>query len=1801
MATRWLIFIMLIGRAILTFSSQLQREHHESSDATESPAGNHSHTPRSNPTVLPPIGSSGVGRSSAGRQTRNSSQQSQIPDITLLYKVSPDDYTVRAYCASGQQDGQIEASLVPSYSKKPAIKTYSQGVYVDWNPFEALSARGLVCRDAQYSDYEMTAPFTNTGVAPLVPDRLSFTVAKDEDLHLTFTKYNPGRRVMWQREPILRTNWKKAKLTNDNRLIIPADQLSGSGFYTVTPEKFSPSINVDASDLGTFSLIVQSCPRHRYGTDCSQWCPDCMNGGVCDDQTGLCVCPPRLFGHRCQTRCTAGSGNPVCSVSSDERKGYHFCLPGPYGCRCYPGYKGYMCNTECGRRRWGVDCSQRCSHCLYGTCESMDGSCLEGQFASCAGGDLGLPRLRIPPQIITVTSDSVEVAIQEWNSTFDDGQLGEGETISYVLKVLVNDREFQEMEVEPPSQKVSGLQPVTMYEVRVLTVVKKKHKLCELKVGQRERVHTTKFSTTCPAKPPLPTGIEISNRTADSLVVEWQAIPYMKECNFKYYVHVIDDNGKSKLVEDTQYLVSGLRPFSNYTFSLYTYHQLSETFSDKPDIITWGMTLPRKPGPPVVSHYTNGTNIIFEWKALPTDQGSISYRYKYERKYKACDNSTHTSSSWNHSPKNVIQLLAIPYTTVLLQVQPANEAGMGNASTDTAEVPATVPNNKIEDITCPSNYNCFVTVDGQCNLENGPGFRVGYLLRPHDDDILEYDAERSEAFVYQSDSSSSRFLISLPGDMLAYTAYRVTVYPANDEGSNRSLNKSEVFTTDPAAPGPVTNMNVFENSESLTVEWDDPDDYPPRGQLSLFKIAWIEASSQSWTTVSLSSSNKTFTIKHLTPNQEYVIRVRAKNLWVSGFGPLVSRTAKTKKARPTPPLDLNVVNVTQTEAVVQWEEPVSTYGPVNYTTSAQTVQPLASEQLASLNTTAKVIRFTGLRAAHQYTVKVVACNEEKCGEEAKISLWTKPTPPKPLSQVEKVDQTDTSITIHLPKVAIYPVWQWIIVANPPVNMTKERATEIVDGKLQKLRVADRVWVAAILFQDEGIFTNEFVVGNDQSYGDFHNHPLESGKWYQLTVVTETRAGDHRELYVSKPKTFLARHPVDHTALVSILLVLLLLVVLIVVVFLWRRSKHKPSLMRVSPQPNTYLSNDFEGVATVTDDCNDVEKTVIPDGVVELKPVQKPDHSHNHHVPVEAEEELTYVNVTRRVPRAEVETYLAQAIRSQDTIEEFKRVPASMDKSCSEGECLENRRKNRYKNNLPYNETRVKLTCLPDEPFSDYVNANYIQGHSRPDAYIASQGPKDCNEDTIGDFWRMIWESNTHVIIMLANLIENGRVKVAQYWPEESMVRDDMNITLVSTEAKMDFIIRTLKVTKDEQVRNVQHYHYTAWPDHGVPDHPFGLAQMLNIILEDYTTGPITVHCSAGIGRTGTIILVLYVLDQLNTSGYMDAHEALVTLRNGRSRLVDNTIQYVFGHQLLHEIVTGTKTCCSCVKFPQEVVRLRQPQPQSDASVIHQQFKKLKLLPKSFTYKFAQDPVCANLNRDPNILPADNKMVFLQSCGGGLQHQYVNIVRVNAMDCKDAYFAGEHPQSHTLGALWRLVYERCVPVWVLLQTFPDHDPEYPDLLDSKQPQEVGGMSLTVTDEVQFKNFVEYHVEITIPKSRVFASHKCVVLKMEGWPHTEPLPASPEPLLAVIDKAKFFATRQSCTLFTCKDGVVGCGVAVAIRQVIDRIDLLQEVDIYRSVLSVLYDRPQFITSVEQYDFLHEVALEYLKNNDHYSNFF
>ncbi|PRP85744.1 hypothetical protein PROFUN_06338 [Planoprotostelium fungivorum] len=263
---------------------------------------------------------------------------------------------------------------------------------------------------------------------------------------------------------------------------------------------------------------------------------------------------------------------------------------------------------------------------------------------------------------------------------------------------------------------------------------------------------------------------------------------------------------------------------------------------------------------------------------------------------------------------------------------------------------------------------------------------------------------------------------------------------------------------------------------------------------------------------------------------------------------------------------------------------------------------------------------------------------------------------------------------------------------------------------------------------------------------------------------------------------------------------------------------------------------------------------------------------------------------------------------------------------------ENLAKNRYTDVIPYDHSRVKLQSNDSEEVSDYINASFIQGEDNH--YIAAQGPLP---ETSADFWKMIWDEDVNVLVMLTKINENGRVKCHRYYPEKLdgdnvFQFGDLRVQLLSQseDQHASTVTRTYLLTHTitDEERTVTHYQYLGWPDHGVPKSTKGIRGLIDTmeshVTESGTNGPILVHCSAGIGRTGAFITIHVHIQRMKkyvTSGAQfdsNIYNTVKRLRQQRAGMVQQPEQYRFCYEAILE---GLKELVetSSDKHPSQVV------------------------------------------------------------------------------------------------------------------------------------------------------------------------------------------------------------------------------------------------------------------------------------------
>uniref|UniRef100_A0A1B6DHC8 Uncharacterized protein n=1 Tax=Clastoptera arizonana TaxID=38151 RepID=A0A1B6DHC8_9HEMI len=386
---------------------------------------------------------------------------------------------------------------------------------------------------------------------------------------------------------------------------------------------------------------------------------------------------------------------------------------------------------------------------------------------------------------------------------------------------------------------------------------------------------------------------------------------------------------------------------------------------------------------------------------------------------------------------------------------------------------------------------------------------------------------------------------------------------------------------------------------------------------------------------------------------------------------------------------------------------------------------------------------------------------------------------------------------------------------------------------------------------------------------------------------------------------------------------------------------------------------------------------------------------------------------------------------------------------------ENKLKNRYLNILAYDHSRVKLSPITGQNrWMDYINANYIDGFIHTNAYIGTQGPLPVTFDC---FWRMIWEQGVAIIVMITNLVERGRRKCDMYWPKEGVeVYGYIQVKLIKEDILAMYTVRTLQIShlrmkkKKHNIseRVVYQFHYTNWPDHGTPDHPLPILSFVkkSSSLNPPDAGPIVVHCSAGVGRTGTYIVLDAMLKQICLKNEVNIYGFLKHIRTQRNFLVQTEEQYIFIHDALLEAIICSENSLSsdCLSYLlKSVVDPFPDRTHEHWLKLEAHFKMVTLFqPKDYNLVSANKECNRSKNRSQNFIPVESSRVHLTPKAGIDGSDYINASWYLGFKKLKEFIITQHPLATTILDFWQMVWDHNAQTIVLLSTVnEEEDNEY----------------------------------------------------------------------------------------------------------------------------------------------------------------
>ncbi|XP_056891574.1 protein tyrosine phosphatase receptor type Db isoform X26 [Takifugu flavidus] len=714
---------------------------------------------------------------------------------------------------------------------------------------------------------------------------------------------------------------------------------------------------------------------------------------------------------------------------------------------------------------------------------------------------------------------------------------------------------------------------------------------------------------------------------------------------------------------------------------------------------------------------------------------------------------------------------------------------------------------------------------------------------------------------------------------------------------------------------------------------------------------------------------------------------------------------------------------------------------------------------------------------------------------------------------------------------------------------------------------------------------EFTLGDARNYGDFHNRPLLNGQEYVFFVLALLDLSENTMFSTSpysEPVTssYVDPQPIvdEEEGLLWVVGPVLAVVFIVCIVIAILLFKSKPDRKRAEAEGRK-----------VSFPCSKAMSSHHPTDPVELRRINFQTPGMASHPPV---------------PISELADHI-ERLKANDNLkfsQEYESVDPGQQFTWENSNLEVNKPKNRYANVIAYDHSRVLLSSIDGVPGSDYINANYIDGYRRQNAYIATQGSLP---ETFGDFWRMIWEQHTANIIMMTKLEEKSRVKCDQYWPTRgSETYGLVQVTLLDTVELATYSVRTFALYKSgsNEKREVRHFQFTAWPDHGVPEHPTPFLAFLRRVkaCNPPDAGPMVVHCSAGVGRTGCFIVIDAMTERIKQEKTLDVYGHVTLMRSQRNYMVQTEDQYIFIHDALLEAVTCGNTEVPARNLYSYIQRLTQMEPGENVTGMELEFKRLASA-KAHTSRFVSANLPCNKfkNRLVNILPYETTRVALQPIRGVEGSDYINGSFIDGYRQQKAYIATQGPLAETTEDYWRMLWEHNSTIVVMLTKLREMGREK---CHQYWPAERSARyQYFVVDPMAEYNMPQYILrEFKVTDARDGQSRTVRQFQFTDWPE-QGVPKSGEgfiDFIGQVHKTKEQFGQDGPITVHCSAGVGRTGVFITLSIVLERMRYEGVVDIFQTVKMLRTQRPATVQTEDQYQFCYRASLEYLGSFDHYA---
>ncbi|XP_031953254.1 receptor-type tyrosine-protein phosphatase delta isoform X42 [Corvus moneduloides] len=1181
--------------------------------------------------------------------------------------------------------------------------------------------------------------------------------------------------------------------------------------------------------------------------------------------------------------------------------------------------------------------------------------------------------------------------------------------------------------------------------------------------------------------------------------------------------------------------------------------------------------LPKPPGTPVVTEST-ATSITLTWDSgnpEPVSYYIIQHKPKNsEEPYKEIDGVATTRYS--------VAGLS-PYSEYEFRVVAVNNIGRGPpsepVSTRTSEqAPSSAPRNvqarMLSSTTILVQWEEPEEPNGQIQ-----GYRVYYTMDP---------AQHVNSWMKHNVADSH---ITTIGNLVPQKTYSVKVLAFTSVGDGPLSSDIQVITQT-GVPGQPLNFKAEPESEtSILLSWT-----PPRSDtISSYELVYKDGEHGEEQRVSTEPTTS-YRLQGLRPNSLYLFRLAARS--PQGLGAstaeISARTMQSMFAK-----NFHVKAVMKTSVLLSWEI------PENYN-SALPFKILYDDGKMEVDGRATQKLITNLKPDTSYSFVLTNRGNSAGGLQHRVTAKTAPDVLRTKPVFIGKTNLDGMITVELPEVpsnenikgyyiVIVPLkrsrGKFIKPWESPDEMELDELLKEIARKRRSIRLGREVELKPYIAAHFEVLPTEFTLGDKKHYGGFENKQLQSGQEYVFFVLAVM---EHSEstMYATSPYSDpvvsmdLDPQPItdEEEGLIWVVGPVLAVVFIICIVIAILLYKSKPDRKRAE---------------------SDSRKSSIPNS--------KEVPSHHPTDPVE----LRRLNFQTPgmashppIPILELADHI-ERLKANDNLkfsQEYESIDPGQQFTWEHSNLEVNKPKNRYANVIAYDHSRVLLSAIEGIPGSDYINANYIDGYRKQNAYIATQGALP---ETFGDFWRMMWEQRGATVVMMTKLEERSRVKCDQYWPSRGTETYGLiQVTLLDTVELATYCVRTFALYKNgsSEKREVRQFQFTAWPDHGVPEHPTPFLAFLRRVktCNPPDAGPMVVHCSAGVGRTGCFIVIDAMLERIKHEKTVDIYGHVTLMRAQRNYMVQTEDQYIFIHDALLEAVTCGNTEVPARNLYAYIQKLTQIETGENVTGMELEFKRLASS-KAHTSRFISANLPCNKfkNRLVNIMPYESTRVCLQPIRGVEGSDYINASFIDGYRQQKAYIATQGPLAETTEDFWRMLWEHNSTIVVMLTKLREMGREK---CHQYWPAERSARyQYFVVDPMAEYNMPQYILrEFKVTDARDGQSRTVRQFQFTDWPE-QGVPKSGEgfiDFIGQVHKTKEQFGQDGPISVHCSAGVGRTGVFITLSIVLERMRYEGVVDIFQTVKMLRTQRPAMVQTEDQYQFCYRAALEYLGSFDHYA---